>query len=174
MAGLHESYAAVLADIRERRMRLSLEIRDLDAAITGIERIAGAAAPVPSLSPTSTSAPSLQPPPNTARGTEGDYSRISVRWAVLWHLTEFATRPEKTAEIAEAITKGGYKSDAGKFGNFVSAVLSTMKNKGEVLATEDGGFVITEAGQQTWRAIRQGAKFRDATSPNGHQPHAAQ
>lgn len=168
MAELHDSYAAVLADMRERRVRLGVEIRELDNAIASLERLANLGTHRPPSPPATVAQPAIQH--GADEQTEGNYARISVRWAVLWHLTEFSARPEKTGEITDALTRGGYVSQAGKFGNFVSAVLSTMKAKGEVQTTEDGGFFVTDSGRQTWRAIKQGVKFREATASTAPPP----
>jgi hypothetical protein len=46
----------------------------------------------------------------------------------------------------------------------VSAVLSTMKAKGEVETNDDGGYRVTEQGLATWNGIRQGIKFKISTS----------
>jgi len=84
----------------------------------------------------------------------------------LWYLAEDAHGFVKTSEVAGALLAGGYKSEALRFPNLVSAVLSTMKAKGEVEPNDDGGYRLTEQGRLTWAHIRQGAKFRFATSPN--------
>jgi hypothetical protein len=152
--GVYAHYEAVLADLRARRKSVQIELQELDAAIGSIQRLTRSPAQ-PQLfeaAPTSAMAPA-----DKAR-----YSTISVRWGVLWHLAEFAGTNDKTGDIATALLAGGYQSDAAKFGNLVSAVLSNMKSKGEVEATEDGGYRLTETGRHTWAMIRQGAKFRDA------------
>jgi hypothetical protein len=97
------------------------------------------------------------------------FANISVRWGVLWFLAEFADGYVKTSEIANALLEGGYRSEAARFPNLVSAVLSSMKGKLEVQTNSDDGapgYCLTEKGRQTWAAIRQGSKFRAAISPS--------
>ena len=102
------------------------------------------------------------------------YARVSVRWAALWHLAEFAQGPMRNGEIADAIREGGYQSKAGSFANAVSAVLYGMREKGEVDGNGDTGYYVTDKGRQTWALIKQGVKFRDATSPIEHSLLSAQ
>jgi hypothetical protein len=164
---MNEHYAAVLADLRARRERIEAELRDVDAAISGLQRLLGgeqAFLQVGSNRPIILRDP-FNEPPSYAR-----YANISVRWGVLWHLSEHSTEFEKTAQITDALESGGYKSSgASRFGNMVSAVLSNMKAKGEVETNDDGGYRITETGRKTWNLIRQGAKFREAISSSNEQ-----
>lgn len=160
---MNEHYAAVLADLRTRRSQLQSELQDLESAISAINRLCGDQEIVPSyarIAPVMTN--SLEPRPDAR------YANISVRWAVLWHLAEFASDYEKTGQIANALLAGGYKSDAAKFGNMVSAVLSNMKAKGEVEFVEDAGYRLSDDGRRTWNLIRQGSKFRAAISSTEH------
>ena len=152
---MNQHYTAVLADLRERRLRLEGEMRDIDAAIGAISKLAGVA-------PVSGTAHQEVTPQGNA--LERPFARISVRWATLWHLSEFASGFEKTGQIANALKEGGYETNAAQFGNMVSAVLSTMKTKGEVETNEEGGYRITPNGRHTWELIKQGAKFRSAVS----------
>ena len=156
---MNEHYIAVLADLRQRRTRLENELRDLDATISGIQRWCDGIQHQPQ-SPTPE--PAQEQRQSTASATR--FANMSVRWGVLWHLAEFANGYEKTGEIANALLAGGYKSEAARFGNLVSAVLSNMKAKGEVETSEDGGYRLTDDGRKTWNLIRQGAKFRTAIS----------
>jgi hypothetical protein len=70
----------------------------------------------------------------------------------------------RNSEIAAAIVEGGYKTNAGSFPNAVSAVLSGMRDREEIAGTADEGYYVTDKGRQTWELIKQGSKFRDATS----------
>ena len=160
MSGVNEHYMAVLADLRGRRLELETQIQRIDAAINGLLVLVGQQPQQPAVSLPSS------PPAQAAQHTAANrFSDISVRWGVLWYLADFAEGYVKTAEIADALLKGGYKSEAARFPNLVSAVLSTMKAKEEVEASNDdgaSGYRLTEKGRQTWAAIRQGHKFKAA------------
>jgi hypothetical protein len=177
---MNEHYNAVLADLRSRQEALKAELRDVDAAIAGIHRILGvvpdlsdpyAAIRDVDLSPNVSPRPALQErraPHGLATVPVGErFANISVRWGVLWFLAEYAQGYQRTGEIANALREGGYKSDAARFGNMVSAVLSAMKSRvpPEVETNEDGGYRITEHGRQVWQVIRRGSKFRAAMAP---------
>ncbi len=154
----NQHYTAVIDDLRRRRGKLETEIREIDALIRSLERVASAPA-----------GPALSTPPPSAVAelatkvpTNRRYSNISVRWAVLWYLTEFAEGDQKTAEIASALESGGNHSGASRFGNAVSAVLSTMKSKDEVEIGTDGGYRVSDVGRRNWTHIKLGKKFREA------------
>jgi len=161
MSEMNEHYAVVLADLQTRRAKLAVEIQQIDAAISGLRTLIGQSAEVaPGFSPRS----SLPQQMHGASLDSTRFSNVSVRWGVLWYLAEFAEGYVKTATIADALLRGGYKSKAAQFPNLVSAVLSNMKTKEEVEANSDDGatgYQLTEKGRQTWTAIRQGHKFRD-------------
>jgi hypothetical protein len=164
---MNEHYAAVLADLRQRRAKLETDLRDVEAAISGIQRLVNTATQGP---------PSQDIAVHQSAQTERDtvrFRNISVRWGVLWFLSE-AESFVKTGEIAAALLDGGYKSEAVRFPNMVSAVLSAMKTKDEVQTNAEGGYRLTERGRNTWAAIRQGAKFRIATSPSERSLLSAQ
>ena len=156
---MNEHYTVVLADLRNRKAKLEAEVHQVDAGIAAIlgllgasERIAQAyVQPKPNHYPQSAQ-------PHVDQATR--FSNVSVRWAALWYLYELGEQFQKTGEIASAILAGGYKSDAGRFGNLVSAVISGMKAKGEVETNDIGGYRLTEKGRNTWELIRQGGKFR--------------
>jgi hypothetical protein len=155
---MQEHYAAVLADLRDRKNRLSAELAEVDAGISAIQRLAGEL-------PQGERASWPAHPQQTGSGVaSARFANISVRWGVLWQLAEFSQDFTKTGEIARALLAGGYQSAAERFPNLVSAVLSAMKAKGEVETNDDGGYRLTEKGRQTWALIRQGTKFRAATS----------
>ena len=171
MAGsLSEHYAAILRDLRSRHEQAKVALRELQADIERVERIAGQYAPLHvKVVDEHTSIYEPEGPSGDVLLVRAlpkpDFSRMSVRWAVLWLLSEYETGPRRTSEIANALTAGGYKSGSDSFLNAVSAVLSGMKSKGEIDSGPDGS-VVTDKGRQTWKLIRQGAKFREATSSN--------
>ena len=152
-----EHYRAVLDDLQKRRDALAEELEQLDSSIAIIRRQAQSAptqlslsATVPSVS--LTSSPTMLTP---------NYSNMSVRWATLWYLSDNASRAFKTSEVAQAMRQGGYQTTMGdRFGNSVSAVLSSMRAKGEVEAVEDGAYRITEIGRSAWDHIRKTDRFQ--------------
>lgn len=122
---MNEHYAAVLADLRVRRARLEEEIEEIDGVIAGMERLAQVGA--------STAPPSQpiifepSPPMMPTRSANGPlFANISMRWSVLWHLTEFAKGFQKTGEITASLRENGYQTAAANLGNMVSAVLSRV------------------------------------------------
>lgn len=174
---MKNAYTSILAELVRRREALAAELDGVDLAIAAISPLASEGeSPEESTAPprtiwqtTSVPAPKLVPPQAPILAAHERYARISVRWAVLWHLAEFAKGPMRNGEIAEAIREGGYRSNAGSFANAVSAVLYGMREKGEIDGTADVGYWVTDKGRQTWALIKQGAKFREATSlPNDH------
>ena len=154
----NQHYTAVLADLRLRRSRLEAEILEIDALIQNLGRWGSS----PAGPATSVPAPSAAMELAKKVPANQRYSNISVRWAVLWHLTEFVNGDQKTGEIASALLAGGYQSDKPRFGNLVSAVLSTMKAKNEVEIGSDGGYRVSEVGRRNWNHIRHGLKFQKA------------
>lgn len=170
---MNEHYAAVLADLRVWRARLEEEIEEIDGVIAGMERLAQVGA--------STAPPSQpiifepSPPMMPTRSANGPlFANISMRWSVLWHLTEFAKGFQKTGEITASLRENGYQTAAANLGNMVSAVLSSMKAKGEVESSVDGGYRITDAGRATWNLIKQGNKFKEAMASTNVQPQPSE
>lgn len=163
---MSETYATILAELMRRRDALTAELNGVTSAISSI---------MPLVAPETGGAtfrPMAQIAHQPTGGAEapvprpvGDYSHISVRWAALWHLAEFARGPMRNGEIADAIRAGGYHSGAGSFPNAVSAVLSGMRAKGELDGNPDAGYYLTEMGRQIWTAIRQSERFRSVMNP---------
>jgi hypothetical protein len=184
MAGsLSEHYAAILSDLRSRYEQAKLALRELESDIARVEHLAGQFSQPSSLrgayemyraGGTMTLSGDAAADPVVNRPLpRPDFSKISVRWAVLWLLSEYESGPLRTSEIATLLTAGGYQSNSDSFLNAVSAVLSGMKGKGELESTADG-YVATDKGRRTWQLIRQSAKFRDFTSSNEHSLLSAQ
>lgn len=173
-----ETYAPILAGLTRRRDELEAELASVNAAIANILPLA--AGENPGYMPKIVSRPS-QPPGHSgivgphfdtmaAQTKVGNYSQISVRWAALWHLAEFATGPMRNGEIADAILTGGYRSGAGSFPNAVSAVLSGMRQKGEIDGSPDTGYSLTDFGRHIWETIRRSERFKSsvgASLPSG-------
>jgi hypothetical protein len=177
-----ETYTSILAELRRRRDALAAELRGVEMAIAAILPLAGGE----SAGGRSTQLSVPQERPDASATTTavvvsdrvaaelvsqvGDYSRLSVRWAALWHLGEFAKGPMRNSEIADAIRAGGYQSSAGSFPNAVSAVLSAMRAKGEIDGNVEIGYFLTDKGRQIWETIKRSERFRttiEHSSSNG-------
>jgi hypothetical protein len=158
---MNEHYAIVLSDLRNRKAELERELHELDTAMALIQRRAGEPA---AIMPLSAMLPQEIRPESGVVPRQIRYSNMSVRWGAMWELADAGDEFQRTSAVANALLEGGYKTDATNFVNMVSAVLSNMKQKGEVETNGDGGYRLTEAGRQTWALIRQGHKFRTATS----------
>jgi hypothetical protein len=167
-------YAPMLAELVQRRDALLAELKGLTTAIAAISPLASGEspeaplgwmhAPAPPRESQPSDGPSPNPKPLSRQPVPDRYHRISVRWAALWHMAEYAPGPMRNGEIADAIVAGGYQSNAGSFPNAVSAVLFQMREKGEVEGNSETGYSLTPKGRQTWALIKQGAKFREAIS----------
>lgn len=158
-----EHYRAVLDDLNHKRDVFRLKINEIDQAIASLHRLIPEDAKpelpaVPSPNVTYVPAPSA-----------GQFSGMSVRWAILYFLSEIATSPMSTGQIAAALRAGGIQSTAAKFAGNVSAILSVMgKQKGEVVPAGDGLWAISEIGKQAWAHIRAKREQQQAVliSPN--------
>jgi hypothetical protein len=142
-----EHYRAVLDDLQRQRDLYHLKINEINQAIASLHRLIPdeAKQELPPVIYSNTTA--VPPPP-------GKFSGMSVRWAILNLLSEVATGPMSTGEIAAALREGGITSGAANFAGNVSAVLSVMgKQKGEVTSVENG-WVISPIGRQAWAHIR--------------------
>ncbi len=143
MANLGQ-YRAVLDDLFKQRSELQFKIGEIDAAVAALTR--------------------LMPPDEPSRAKDsqqvlpisssGKFSGMSTRWAVLCLLSEDATGPMNTGQIAETLQANGMASSAKSFAGNVSAVLSGMNHdRGEVIATTEG-WIISEKGKNAWIHIK--------------------
>jgi hypothetical protein len=147
-----EHYRAVLEDLQRQRNLLNLKITEIDQAISSLHRLIPE--DVKPDMPVQAHPKPYVAPGQLSLGTVGRYSGMSVRWAILNLLSEDATGPMGTGEIAVALRQGGITSNAANFAGNVSAILSVMsKQKGEATAVEDG-WVISPIGRQAWAHIR--------------------
>jgi hypothetical protein len=159
-----EHYRAVLEDLQRQRNLYNLKISEIDQAMASLHRL------IPE-----DAKPDLPPPlPQSkvdyvAIPRDGRYAGMSVRWAILYLLSEIATTPLSTGHIAAILREGGVTSTAAKFAGNVSAILSVMsKQRGEVLAVGEG-WTISEIGRQAWahiRAKREAEQTVPTSSPN--------
>jgi hypothetical protein len=143
-----EHYRAVLDDLQKQRELHQFKITEIDKAVASLHRLIPEDAKQELPTPDYSNVP-INPVPQSGR-----YSGMSVRWAILNLLSEVATGPMNTGEIAAALREGGVLSGAAKFAGNVSAVLSVMcKQKGEV-TSNGNGWVISAIGRQAWAHIR--------------------
>lgn len=143
-----EHYRAVLSDLERQRNMYALKINEIDQAIASLHRL------IPE-----DAKPELPPPPvvNAAYRAEvphGKFTGMSVRWAILYLLSEMATGPMTTGEIAAALRSGGIQSAAAKFAGNVSAILSVMRSQRAEVVSVGEGWTISENGKQAWAHIR--------------------
>ena len=93
---------------------------------------------------------------------KGKFTGMSTRWAVLALLSEDATGPMTTGQIAESLQIHGMVSSAKSFAGNVSAVLSGMNHeKGEVQSSLEG-WTITDKGKSAWIHIKASRQRSDA------------
>jgi hypothetical protein len=150
-------YRFVLDDLREQRDRLKQDLAETEAAISALQRRVPAAnvADMP-LVPSYMSAAAESRPDAAV-----DYTKMSLRWAVLSYLSDVAKGPAGTGAITAALEARGMQSRSqSRFGNLVSAVLSNLRVKGEVQAVDDGLYQLTEAGRTMWAHIKTSPKFQ--------------
>jgi hypothetical protein len=148
-----EHYRAVLEDLQKQRNLLNLKITEIDQAISSLHRLIPEDVK-PDMPVQAHVKTHVVPIGQLSLGTVGRYSGMSVRWAILNLLSEDATGPMSTGEIAVALRQGGITSNAASFAGNVSAILSVMsRQKGEVSAVENG-WVISPIGRQAWAHIR--------------------
>lgn len=166
-ASIGEHYQAVLADLRHKRGRLASELAEVESTISVIEKLWSTAGTVPSGARTSPQADPVVAPWNQfgtvsqAPSDDFDYSKVSVRWAVLGLLATVATGPMTTGAVTRALqARGVHKEGVSRFGNIVSAVLSNLRVKGEVEVIGNTGYQLTPAGRTMWAHIRATHKFQ--------------
>ncbi len=143
-----EHYRAVLDDLQRQRDMYHLKIDEIDKAISSLHRLIPEHAKDDLPTPNYSSVPSVSPV------RAGKYAGMSVRWAILNLLSEDATGPMGTGEIADALRQGGITSAGKNFNANVSAVLSNMNNERNEVLSNEKGWVIAPAGRQAWAHIR--------------------
>jgi len=143
MANL-DQYRAVLDDLMKQRNLLQFKMGEIDAAVVALRR----------LMPEEESPRAKDSQQVLPMASNGRYTGMSTRWAILALLSEDAIVPMTTGQIAEALQAGGMTSGGKSFAANVSAVLSGMKGeKQEVIASPDG-WIISEKGKDAWAHIK--------------------
>ncbi|HWT65986.1 MAG TPA: hypothetical protein VN151_07710 [Terracidiphilus sp.] len=136
---------AVYDHLEHKRQKLKKEYEDVEQVLTGVRREISALKATQALLF-----------PESERPERKKYQNISMRWAILWHLSE-SVGPLQTPTVADGLREGGV-SERPNFNSIVSAILSQMSQKSEVERVE-GGYRLTNSGQQTWDGIRRSEKF---------------
>lgn len=151
-----EQYRAVLDDLLLQRNHYQFRITEIESGIAALRRL------MPH-EQSQVAKPRQEPLLNVA---EGKYAGMSVRWGILELLTEDATGPMTTGQIADALRAGGTKSDGKNFASNVSAILSDMNRvRGEVESGPEG-FTITASGRNAWIHIKPSRDAKRANSPS--------
>ena len=143
MANL-EQYRAVLDDLMKQRSELQYKIGEIDNAVTALRR----------LMPNEEIVPDKVSQQVLPIQIDGHYTGMSTRWAILALLTEHATGPMTTGEIADALQAGGMVSNARSFAGNVSAVLSGMNHEKNEVVAGPNGWAISERGRNAWIHIK--------------------
>jgi len=152
-------YDETLQDLERRYTECQAQLADLEQAITALKKIC-----TPKTDLSYAAMLGMDPAPISALI---QYGEISVRWGILGFLFEKSNgEPMKTADIADALIKGGSKS-ANRAN--VSAVISDMVKNRLELESKDDGYTLTEKGRVIWNAITHSSKFREKISPSNGQ-----
>lgn len=131
--------------LESKRLRLRKEYEELDATLQGLRKeIVKLRGIQPQLFPSS------------AIPERSVYQNISIRWAILWLLSE-AVGPMTTPNIADALRNGGV-AERPNFNSIVSAILSQMAQKAEVERI-DNAWLLTIPGRSVWDSIKRSDKF---------------
>lgn len=136
---------AVYEHLDQKRQKLKKEYEEVELTLLGIRREIAALRVM--------QAPLFS---EAERPERMKFQNISMRWAILWFLSE-SVGPLHTPNIADGLRAGGV-SERPNFNSIVSAILSQMGQKGEVERT-DSGHQLTDDGRQIWEGIQRSDKF---------------
>lgn len=163
MANL-DQYHAVLEDLEKQRNEYLFKVREVEIAISSLRKL------MPEEVRAVAAAVEIARPAPLIRSQK--FANMSVRWAILYFLSEDATGPISTGAIAEALVAGGITSASKNFAGNVSAILSDMNhNKNEVIST-DSGWVISDKGKSAWIHIK--ATRERSQTPIAFEPPSVQ
>lgn len=177
---LSTKYEAVIADqeaakarLMEELQRLQTEVQQVDAVIAGLRAAITISAearslvkPLPFLTPIGVATANADVPVNKR------YAGISVRWAVLCLMAEYAQAPMTSPEIAAELEAGGVRSSGQKFTANVSAVVSDMAKNRYELTVDDGKYQITQKGREAWTTIKRSRSYRFRVDYRHEAAHA--
>ena len=106
-----DAYRAVLKDLKRRKKVIEAAIAGVTALLGESEAALQACLPVP--------LPEIQESDDVASGAFADLTLTEAARAYL----DMVKEPQSTAEIAEALEKGGYPTESRNFSNTVRSVL---------------------------------------------------
>jgi hypothetical protein len=149
---LREHLLATIAHLSTKRSHLLVQLQEIEEVLKSLRREEESLPSTPRIV--------FPEPPR-----DGEYAKISVRWAVFLFLAEHANGPHPLGRIADALREGGSASKAQSFNSNVSAVMSQMVTKNELLKTEEG-FSLTDHGKAVWHGIKNSEKFVNRNDQN--------
>lgn len=152
---LLDQLKAVYEHLEAKRQRLKREHDEIEVTLAGLRREIGILR-------------NIQPQlfPAASIPERAIYQNISIRWAILWFLSE-SVGPVQTPVIANALRNGGV-AERPNFNSIVSAILSQMAQKAELERAGEGGYQLTDIGRAVWDGIKRGEKFLNRhSSPVG-------
>jgi hypothetical protein len=140
-------YAYTLKEVEARGNELAAKIADMQRELRENETAKVVLWRLLGISP----APAPMQRPNISDAKK--FANVSVRWAILWLLSE-TKKPLTVSEIATALQDGGVDSNAADFNANVSSVLSTMRSKRQEVDVTDGRWAIAEVGTSAIEYIK--------------------
>jgi hypothetical protein len=144
---LIDNLMAVQEHLDRKRQKLKRDYEEIEATLSGIRReIAAQRTGQAALFPEVERAPART-----------KFQNISMRWAILWLLSE-SLGPMQTPSIADALRDGGV-AERPNFNSIVSAILSQMAQKREVERIDSSGYQLTDDGRQIWEGVQRSEKF---------------
>jgi hypothetical protein len=137
---------AVQEHLDRKRQKLKREYEEIEATLAGIRReIATQRTTQATLFPEAERSPA-----------RAKFQNISMRWAILWLLSE-TLGSLQTPTVADSLRNGGV-AERQNFNSIVSAILSQMAQKGEVERI-DNAYQLTDSGRQVWDGVQRSEKF---------------
>jgi hypothetical protein len=152
---MNEHYAAVLEDLKSRRIPITTEIESLSKKLSEIDLLISGINNMSVDVPSSDTISLLDPFPSPSM----PYVLMSMRWAILYMLVEHTDTALTSAEIGSRLIKGGF-NESSNFNSKVSAILSQMLVRTEVEKAEMG-WVSSKHGEDVWKNIKIGDKFKN-------------
>ncbi len=166
---VHEQYAAVLKDLERERAeteqkflvvqeefgRLHARRVALQELIKALEQRMKAIAPSREIVAPSKTDSASEP----SEIVNAPFAHLSMRWAILYLLGEYASEELPNQDIAHLLKDGGFNTgSAEKFRANLNAVLSRMAGHGELEKTELG-YRLSGTGKALWQSVKINAKF---------------
>jgi hypothetical protein len=163
-----EAWEITIQDLGKRKAALEEELAEIELTLASLRKLYKVSS-IPSheslrpISPPPLYGGMTLPPTRPSAPNAGRFSSISVRWAVLWLLNDDLTEGASTPEIAQHLLSDGVTSKSTNFNSNVSAVLSAMRDRGEVQQDATKWF-LTDDGRQAWSHIRSSRVFNNPNS----------